>query len=297
MWTDGASSIKKAKQAGLYSSMELIQYILPVDENWIPQSYDKKIAHLRKTLQDIKKRGVFNDLLFYYIDNEFYHIKKEYTEIVDIVKEFDKNSHPLYMLNGTYGLARKYTKRVDLTGTYVAEDRTNKDITDAFVALNEAQNQTIPAVIAQINRGVGLNFRPILFAAISKGARGVAFWKDGGVAGDISKQPWWKDLPNIAKEIKLMMPLIQANHKTAWKVKSDNKKIIHGTRMLNNKAYMITSNPTSKAQKVTFEVKNLPYKAKSIKDYFSKKDIGKVNENSFTLTLQPYGSMVINIRE
>jgi len=295
MLADSASSIKKAKQAGLYSSMQLVQYILPVDESWIPQSHDEKIAHLKRKLAEIKNQKLSNDLLFYYIDNEFYHIKKSYTEIVDIVLSQDKGMHPLYMLNGTYGLARKYNKRVNLTGTYVAVDRYDTDITHAFVALNEAQNQTIPAVIAQINRGVGLNFRPILFGAIARGARGVAFWKDGGEAGDIKNQPWWSDLPKISKEIEFMMPLIRANHKTSWVAKNDNKKIIHGTRTVNNKAYMIISNPTNKVQKTTFKLDKLPYNAKKIKDYFSKKSIGEVNKNRFYITIQPHDSMVVQL--
>ncbi len=295
MWTDGAGAIKKAKDAGLYSSMQLIQYIIPVDEEWIPQGHNAKIAHLKKTLQKIKNQGLSNDLLFYYLDNEFYHLKNSYTKIVDIVKQFDKNQHPIYMLSGTYALARKYNKHVDFTGTYAAEDEFETDRTNAFATLNETENQTQPAIIAQINRGVGNNFRPILFGAIAKGARGVAFWKDGGSVVKIEEQPWWNNLPKIAQEIKLMMPLIQSDHHTTWSATSNQDKLIFGTRTLNNIGYMIISNPTRSEKSITFTVHNLPYKVRSVEDYFSKKQSGKVQGESITITVAPQNSKVIKL--
>jgi hypothetical protein len=300
MWTDGAGAIKKAKNAGLYSSMQLIQYIIHVDSDWIPQNHNKKIAHLKSTLQKIKNQGLTNDLLFYYIDNEFYHTKREFTEIIDIVldQDIDKNGkrmHPIYMLSGTYALARKYNKWVDFTGTYAAEDMYETDRTKAFVTLNETQNQTQPAVIAQINRGVDKNFRAILFGAIAKGARGMAFWRDGGTAGDIKNQPWWSELPKISQEIKQMMPLIRADHHTSWSVKSDNNNLIFGTRTVNNIGYMIIANPTRSKKTVTFTLKNLPYKANLVKDYFTKKSITKVQNNNFSITMPPQSSKVIKL--
>ena len=300
MWCDGASAIKKAKNAGLYSSMQLIQYIIPVDSDWIPQNHNKKIAHLKSTLQKIKNQGLANDLLFYYIDNEFYHTKSEFTEIVDIVidQDRDKNGkrmHPLYMLSGTYALARKYNKWIDFTGTYVAEDMYEDDRTKAFVALNETENQNQPAVIAQINRGVDKNFRPILFGAIAKGARGMAFWRDGGSAIRVEKQPWWNTLPKISQEIKLMMPLIRANHHTSWSVKSDYAKLILGTRTVDNNGYIIIANPTRSEKTVTFTLESLPYTAKSVEDYFTKQSITKIQNSSFIIKMPPQSSKVIKL--
>ncbi len=300
MWTDGARAIQKAKDGGLYSSMQIVQYMIPVDEGWIPQQESKKIAHLKRTLQEIKDRGLSNDLLFYYVDNEFYHIKDEFTKIIDIVvdQDIDKNGkrmHPIYMLSGTYGLARKYNKQIDFTGTYVAEDRLETDRTNAIVTLNETQNQTQPAIIAQINRGVDNNFRPILFGAIAKGARGMAFWRDGGSAGNIQNQSWWSELPTIAKEIEQMMPLIRADHKTSWSATSDNKKLIFGTRTVDGVGYLIIANPTRSEKEVTFTLNDLPYKVSEIKNYFTKKIDGKVKDNKITITVAPQNSKVVKL--
>ena len=300
MWTDGPGAIKKAKDAQMYSSMQIVQYMVPVDPGWIPQQKDQKLAHLKKTLQKIKDQGLEKDLLFYYVDNEFYHIKKEYTEIVDIIINQDKDQngkrmHPIYMLSGTYALARKYNKRMDFTGTYVAEDRFETDRTKAFTILNETQNQTQPAVIAQINRGIDNNFRPILFAAIAKGAKGMAFWRDGGSAGDIAKQVWWDDLPKIAKEIEQMKPLIRTNHKTSWSATSNNDKLIYGTRTLDKTGYMIIANPTRSEKTVTFELHDLPYKPTSVQEYFTQKTIGKIQENKISFTIDAQDSKVIKL--
>jgi len=301
MWADGANAIQKAKNAGLYSSMQLVHYIIPVSDDWIPQEQNQKIAHLKATLKKIKTQGLTNDLLFYYIDNEFYHLKKKYTEVVDIAinQDYDqsgKRMHPIYMLSGTYGVARKYNKRVDFTGTYVAEDRYETDRTDAFVTLNDTQNQTQPTIIAQINRGVGLNFRPILFGAIARGARGMAFWRDGGKnVGDISNKSWWSELPKISKEIELMMPLIRADHKTSWSVSTNNDKVIFGTRTVNGLGYMILANPTRSEKIVTFTLENFSYNPSAIIDYFTHKKIGKVQGDKVTLSIEAQNSKVIKL--
>jgi uncharacterized protein (UPF0297 family) len=300
MWADGAGAIKKAKKVGLYSSMQIVQYIMPSDPDWIPQTHDEKIAHLNKRLIEIKDQGLLNNLLFYYIDNEFYHIKKEYTEIADIVinQDKDKNGqrmHPLYMLSGTYGLARKYNKRVDFTGTYVAEDHYDTDRTNAFTILNETQNQKQPAIIAQINRGVGKNFRAILFGAIAKGAKGMAYWRDGGSVGDISKREWWRDLPAITKEIKTMMPLIRSSHKTTWTAMCDEKKFIYGTRFVNNIGYIIISNPAYKDKTAEFKIQDLPYQAKEVLDYFTNDKITNIKNNKFTINIPAHKSKVLKL--
>jgi hypothetical protein len=300
MWTDGANAIQKAKDAGLYSSMQIVQYIMPVNPKWIPQEKSAKIRHLKKTLKDIKERGLSNNLLFYYIDNEFYHMEKSYTDTIDIVKEYDrdkngKQMHPIYMLSGNYGIARKYNKGVDFTGTYVAEDMYKRDRTNAFVTLSQTENQTQPTVIAQINRGVDKSFKPILFGAIARGAKGMGFWRDGGSVVRIEEQPWWDQLPKIAKEIKLMMPLIRADHRTLWSATCDDKKILFGTRMVDGKAHMIVANITSRKKLLTFVLHNLPYKIDEIKDYFTKKTIGKIDGNKLIIEIQPQGSMVFTI--
>ncbi len=297
MWASNASSIKKAKEAGLYSMMQIVQYIVPVGEDWIPQDPKKKIAHLHKTLQKIKSEGLTHDLLFYYIDNEFYHLKRSFTQTVDIVRQEDNHTHPIYMLNGAYGMARKYNNYVDLTGTYVAQDGYETPIIESFEMLDTTPHQTQPVAIAQINRGVGKNFRAILYAALAKGAKGVGFWRDGGSAGKIEKRPIVKQLPSIAHEIQLLLPLIRTNHHTSWKATCDNLQLIFGSRTLHNEAYMIISNPSGNRQTGIFTLQNLTYAPITLKDYFSHKDITNVKKNHFSITLDPYEAKVVKLQK
>ncbi|HHH37877.1 MAG TPA: hypothetical protein ENK77_04610 [Epsilonproteobacteria bacterium] len=201
--------------------------------------------------------------------------------------------HPIYMLSGNYGLARNYNKRIDFTGTYAAEDRFETDRTNALVTLNETENQTQPAIIAQLNRGVDNNFRPILFGAIAKGARGMGYWKDGGSVGDIAKRPWWDELPKIAKEIEQMMPLIRADHKTSWSATCTHDKLIYGSRTVGEDHYMIIANPTRKTIDASFDLQNYQGKASVIADYFTKNRIGKLKEGTFSLTMPPQSTKVI----
>ncbi len=295
MWVSGIPTIKKSKEAGLYSMMQIVQYIVPVEEEWIPQDPKKKIDHLNKTLHDIKAKGFFNDLLFYYVDNEFYHLKPDFTNIINIVRNKDEGAHPVYMLSGAYGMARKYNDYIDLTGTYVAEDGYETPIIDTFEVLNKTPNQTQPAVFAQINRGVGKNFRPILYGAIAKGAKGVGFWRDGGSAGKIEKRAVYKQLPIIAEEIKKLMPVIRSDLDSGFGLKCDKNSLIFGTRSIDDEGYLIVSNPTRKEITARFEIKDSSFAPKVVKDYFTDKSLGKVEKGVFSLSVKPQDAKVVKL--
>ncbi len=295
MWAADAQAIKKAKDANLYSAMQIVQYIVPVGEDWIPQDPKKKIAHLHKTLQNIKDQGLWNQLLFYYVDNEFYHLNNNFSHIVDLIHQQDNNLHPIYMLSGAYGMARKYNNYIDFTGTYVAEDGYETPIIENFEILDNTPNQKQPVVFAQINRGVGKNFRAIFYSALAKGAKGVAFWRDGGSAGKIDQRPIAKQLPVISKEIQKLLPIIQTNHKNNLKLSCENKNIVFGTRLYKNRGYIIISNPSGNRQKGLFTLNNISYKAKNIKEYFSNKEITKIENNKFSITLDKYEAKVLKI--
>jgi hypothetical protein len=295
MWASNAYDIKKAKDAGLYSMLQIVQYIVPVDESWIPQDPQKKMAHLHKTLQKIETQGLGDMLLSYYVDNEFYHLKPEFTKIVDAIRKVDKNHRPIYMLSGAYGMARLYNKYIDFTGTYVAEDGYETPIVENLMVLNSTPNQTQPAVIGQINRGVGKSFRSIVYAAIAKGARGIGFWRDGGSAGKIESRPIAQELPKIAREIKTLMPLIRTKCETTWRASCDSDKVIFGTRTLKGEGYLIVANPTSKRREVSFSVSGMAYRAKKAEEYFSHQKIADVNNGKFRLKIDPYDAMVVKL--
>lgn len=298
MWASSSSIIKKGSDAGLYSNLQIGQYVIDVD--WLPKDKSKKINHLENTISKIKSDGLMDKVIFYYIDNEFYKITDQLINVTNTIKSIDidengKRMHPIYMLNGAYGLARKYNNISDITGTYVAQDRTDIPLSENFTGLQINENQKQPAVIAQINRGVGLSFRPILFGAIAKGAKGLGFWRDGGSGINIEKALWWNDFPNMVKEIEQMMPLIRESHFTDWTVECDNDAIIFGSRMYKNKGHLIIANPTSSRVQANFTISDLPYSISLVKDYFSGDIAGVTKDNIITVTLNPHGTKVIRL--
>ena len=295
MWASNAYDIKKAKDAGLYSMLQIVQYIVPVGEDWIPQDPKKKMVHLHKTLQRIEEDGLGNMLLSYYVDNEFYHLKPTFIKIIDTIRSRDKKRRPIYMLSGAYGMARIYNNYVDFTGTYVAEDRYETPIVENLAVLNATPNQTQPPVIGQINRGVGKNFRPVVYAAIAKGARGIGFWRDGGSASKIEERPIFQQLRQIANEIEALMPLIRMRCETKWKATCDSERVIFGTRTLGGEGYMIVSNPSGKMREVTFTVSDMGYDVKRVDDYFSHHKVTDVNNGTFVLKLKPYDAVVVKL--
>ncbi len=295
MWASNAAAIEKGKKAGLFSAMQIIQYIVPVGEDWIPQDPQKKITHLHKTLADIRARGLWEQMLFYYVDNEFYHLKPSFTKIIDIVRTEDKGAHPVYMLSGAYGMARIYNNYVDMTGTYVAKDGYEEPLIANFEALDRQQNQKQPVVFAQINRGVGENFRAIVYGAIAKGARGIGFWRDGGSAGPIEKRPVSKALPRIAKEIQNLMPLIRTPYDPKKQITCSDAHVVTGTRYLDGIAYMIFSNPTARDIEVTCSTDILTYKPKHAEGYFSHRKAADVKNGSFSVKLRAHDVIVVKL--
>lgn len=295
MWASDAASIEKSKKAGLFSMMQIVQYIVPVGEDWIPQNPKRKIAHLRRTLHAIRESGLWDNLLFYYVDNEFYHLKPEFTKIIDIVREEDRHSHPIYMLSGAYGLARIYNDYVDLTGTYVAKDGFPEPTVEAFEVLERTPGQKQPVVFAQINRGVGKNFRAIAYAAIAKGAKGIGFWRDGGSAGPIEKRPIAGVLPTFAKEIASLLPLIRTPLESGWHAVCDNDALIHGERRMQGRGYLILSNPTDEIQHGDFRPEGLGYVPKEVKNYLTHRKVAVVKNGVFRVQIKPHDAMVLEL--
>ena len=298
MWAPTSSVIRKSKNADLYANFQIEQYFKDVD--WVPKNKSKKLEQLDRVINQVKDDGLMSNVIFYYIDNEFYDITDQLSKVIKIIEIQDRDNnnnrmHPIYMLNGAYGQARKYNDLVDITGTYVALDRTDRSMVHNFIGLQVSENQLLPAVIAQINRGVGLNFRPILFGAIAKGAKGLGFWRDGGSGINIEKAQWWNDFPNMVNEIEQMMPLIRESHFTNWTVECDNDAIIFGSRMHKNKGHLIIANPTNSRIVAKLTISDLPYSISSVKDYFTKQIIGDIDNNMIKITIDPHGTKVIRL--
>jgi hypothetical protein len=263
MWVSNKTELEKADAAGLKSAMQVVQYI--TDTN-----FGQKLTSLSNDLDNLYASGSANSLIMYYVDNEFFHLKNDVSDALNTIQQKDNNKRPIYMLNGDYALARKYNDLIDVTGAYAAKDGTQTPTPLELLYQDREPNQKSPSAFAQINAGVGNNFKAVLFGAIAQGARAAAFWKDGGTAGSIENRSWWNQLPTIKNQIDQLMDagIIQADH-TLFSAYADNPALITGTRLVNGTGYLIVANPTDSDITTTFNVKNLGYTPSSVVDFFT----------------------------
>ncbi|RUM64408.1 MAG: hypothetical protein DSZ05_07520 [Sulfurospirillum sp.] len=291
-----AADVKTAYAKGLYTALNIT----------LPMMYDSQnISDLENRLQNIlNDPDAASKLLFYYVDNEFYNRLPRVVNTINAIRAKDGGKRPVYMLQGDYGLARKYNDLSDIAGAYVATNRLVEDTNlieqpsiYEYEIMDRTPNQTQPVVFAEITRGVQENFRPVLFGAIAKGARGAAFWRDGGSSGDITKRRWWNDLPNIKAEINKMMTagIIQADHNPAFSTTASNPKIIAGTRVVNGVGYIIAANPTNRAVTSSYTLNGLGYTPSALQDFITGAGTGTVSGSSVTFTIPAYGSKVIKL--
>jgi hypothetical protein len=189
MWAGNASSIQRAKDAGMMSNFDISGYIVFPDD-----SRYNNLDQLTDTINEVKTAGLMDSLLFYYCDNEnAYDEWNVPISVTSKVRELDRDAdgklmHPIYFLQGHEGIARKYNNpniyMSDITGTYVTFDSAS-DLPEinrgalGIITLENIERQRNPVVVAQINNGVGMRFRARVFTAIAHGAKGIGFWRDG----------------------------------------------------------------------------------------------------------------------
>jgi hypothetical protein len=311
MWASVDSSLQKAKDAGMMSNFDLSGYIvLPNDVRY------NNLTLLESRINAIKNAGLMDSLLFYYCDNENAYDEWDVpisvtNKVRDLDKDADNNlMHPIYMLQGNEGLARKYNSPSvsinDIVGDYITHDNPStspEENRGAFglITLDNLEGQRAPVVMAQINIGVGMRFRARLFTAIAKGAKGVGFWRDtyyaSGATVDparppIEDQPWWNDLPAISSEINQMLPIIRMPHWTTWSLTSSSALIDFGTRHYEGDGYIIATNEQSSAVTTTFTLTNLPYTAVVARNFFTDAVEANISNSQFTVTIPAYGSRV-----
>jgi len=244
----------------------------------------RSLDDLSAKLDHIKSVGI-EHLLFYLIDNEVHPRWVEMQAATQAVMDWEANNvvdnaaynriAPIYMLNGTPGLAPKYLNDNchvgDITGAYIKFFNNN---TNHLRQMDHQSNQRMPVVIAQIN-GEQV-FRARLYGAIAHGARGMDFWRDYAPSnpswtwdGDITNKVWWDDFPQITDEIKAMEDLIKQPHwTTTWGISGCTENngidcvhgdIVYGTRELDGKGYIIVANHGQQATTFTLDLSSLPF--------------------------------------
>ncbi|MCD6497898.1 MAG: hypothetical protein J7M25_06270 [Deltaproteobacteria bacterium] len=301
MWTSSASGIRRAKEAtsafnpdGMVSGFQIAQYI--GHDGW---AYND-LVDLRSKIQEVKDQGLMGSLLFWYWDNE--HVYGDWdvpvavtSTIIDEDQDGNGNRmHPIYALNGNFGLTRIYQSSrqtlIDVTGTYMSRS------VDGFQVQDMVGAQSVPPSIAQIQLGIGERFRPSLFAAIAVGARGMGHWRDRYGTDPVEGRAWWSQLPQIRRDIDAMLPLIRTPHWTDWSLTCDGgPDVTVGTRTMDCRGYVIAANASQDEVTMTCHISGLAYQVTKVVDFFSGDDLGTVTDGQFSLTIEAYGRTVVRL--
>jgi hypothetical protein len=307
-WASGIDTVEKARRAisrfnpdGMMSGIDLSGYVMR------KHAYFNNTAQLEQRLREIKNRGLMDQLLFYYLDNENnWEEINAHRSVVQALRNFDRGAsgrfqNPIYILQGQFGTARTYDflGLSDMMGTYFNGYSFNTDPggfkNNITIAQNLGGNKS-PFSMAQFNGVDGAGeMRSRLYDAIINGAKGFGYWRDCYMEPSpspcdsvlpIDQQAWWNDIPNLRNEVDNMQDLIATPHWTGWQVKALPENILHiGTRNLNGKAYLIVRNTSTADQNIQIEVLNAPYKVRQVRDYFSGAIVGEVINDKFRLLI------------
>ncbi len=277
-----------------------------------------KFANDYKNLRENSKQ-TYDKLLNFYWDNEQYDEFDSIRLLTDKVKEIDidKNSNrirPLYMhLDFVAGNKNYYNEKyqfMDIQGVYAndllykaddiqsygVEMQGNYNAEFSNFSLFENINRVkTPKSIFVINSPFELdNIEVLIFAAIARGGKGFAFWKDGGSQPSIETKAWWSDFDKVTQKIQKLLPIIREPHWSDWELKyskaDDEDGLVVGTRDFNNKRVMIVANRSDTQTNVTFTT---PDKViGGVRDYYTGEIVANGIGNSFTLTVLANGSGV-----
>jgi hypothetical protein len=292
-WATSVDQIRKAKAAGMMSAIDL--------NRWALFASYREYPGLEQFIQGVKKAGLMDGVLFYYMDNEYYQYFKDRPDserwevplkVIETVRKNDPD-HPIFMLTGNYGMARMYTGLADVVGAYVGGGNTggaDGGFTSPLTILANIQGQTAP-LMGQINGNVD---RVALYQIIIAGGKGFSHWKDNA-RGPSEARSWWAGLPQLRQEVERLLPLIRQPHWTAWQLTSSEASLTVGTRNYRGEGYAIVLNGRAAPVKTTFAIHGLSYTPKAVRDYFTDQVVAPVSDQSFTVALEGRATAVYRL--
>jgi hypothetical protein len=301
VWGGSVVEVQKAKDAGMYSGIEIAQFT-----NTGGHSYGRADV-LTSTVDALRKAGLSDSVLWYYWDNEESYAEYDTPrKIVDTIRAIDVDAagqrmHPIFVLQGNYGMARASRTDAgvafsDVVGTYLPGGNTGGagGGPASTLILGRLQGQTSPESICQINSGVSVTFRSRLYGCLANGGRGLSFWADNVPGQNVppaEQQPFWPILPSLRSEIERLLPILRSDSER-WTLRSsiDNAAtpISFGTRYLDKTGYVLLGNQTVTPQPITFSFDGVGYKVTRVKDLLTNR-LYPVANNQLTITVEPAG--------
>lgn len=314
--------MEKAARAGLYYTMDVTRFILDADS---PGRGVGRVEAAADVIEGLYAR-VLDDgtrladhLLMYYWDNEF--LDTDWVASEAVLRAITSREsgisardggpsgrrHPIYVLQGNYGIARSYNHMlgadgrplVDVMGTYVhSPDETEApQRADALVFLDKLPGQTAPAAFGQITDFgnatlTASELRLRVYNILIAGGKAFGIFRDRyppvyhKILG-VENSRWWDELPKLVDEINKLMPIIQEPHWTEWQVSADTENLGIGTRDHDGFGYILVTNNNPFSMKTTFTIHGTPALSttRTVIDYFQGNVVTAVEDSQFMLTL------------
>lgn len=304
---------KGAVNAGMYWVWDLYSYGV---NDLSGDGFDRFVAEYEKLKRENPE--VLDKLLYFYWDNEKYLVFDSFKIYSDKIKTMDVDANgdrnrPIYMhldftagnknyhndmfelidIQGTYANPLLYQENDRVSYSYDFKRNYNAEFAN-FSMFENISNTKIPKTIFVINSPQDINLENTIFAALARGGKGFAYWKDRGSQPAIETRPWWNDFSNISSKILKLKPLLKLAHWTNWELlytlKDDEDGMVVGKRDYGNKRCMIVSSRSNKSESVTFTTKDK--EIKKVYDFFDNKVVSTGVGHSFTLLFAPLQSGV-----
>ena len=236
--------------------------------------------------------------LFHYLDNENqktqeYDFKIKWADFLDKndVDTKNRRARPIFYLNGNYGIARAYSKKMmDITGAYVGFGGTGTPKEGAakrtIGVMDVTQDLQAPANVIQLQVYLDNKFIPSLWFGIIQGGKVISVWRDGEGDGVDVNNPkpfeqytWASSIKEVFKKVDILAPIIQTAHWTKWKVHLNGSEYINlGTREYKENGYVIISNHSDKDEKITLTFEGIS--PSKVLGYFKDFGIDKIVKNN-----------------
>ncbi len=332
------SEWKKYKEKGfntvICNSIAQAKIAVRAGMHWVWSLYDYGIydanisgyERFEKEYLDIRKNQpkLFENLLYFYWDNERYLLFDTVKKFSDMIKRLDidesgKRFRPFLMqldfstANTAY-INEKFSL-VDLQGCYAnpmifedndpqnyqgVEFKGNYDGEFAnFSIFENIPGVRIPKTVFVINSPFGdKHLENTIYTAIARGGKGFAYWKDSGSQPAIETKEWWDDFEKISTKLQSLLPLIRTPHWTKWKIEAslpdDEDGLVLSSRNLEDRKCIIVASRSDKSENIKFTISDSEdsFEGRSVIDYFSTKVVAIWENKSFELILPPRGNGV-----
>ena len=286
---------------GMKSGLRMSKYATPGDKYW---SLSRLQSEMRTILATQPGQADLNEtLIMYDWDNENnWKAWQHWSQMVNVIRSNDR-SRPIYILNGYPGVQPALDKLSDVSGTYVGLDpkESYESGFAAFEILRYSENQQTPASIAQLNdiADKPYSLRERVYNAITKGAKGIVVWGDGIQSEDkkelkfVESRTWWADVPELRRELDLLLPVLQQPSSSQFQLASNDPEIRYDIKRMQDNFILILLNPGTKSKSVMFSSSS--HRIDEISAFFGSSTLISPKNRVFNLELAPHSTAVYRL--